>query len=83
MTAPAGGYIYTAAVIDASGSPSVSTFNGEGTETGSKWHGGSNVFGVTGNGGAIRCGLWFKVSTGTGTVGSGHVSVVALPRAVS
>lgn len=83
VTAPAGGYIYTAAVIDASGSPSVSTFNGEGTETGSKWHGGSNVFGVTGNGGAIRCGLWFKVSTGTGTVGSGHVSVVALPRAVS
>ncbi len=84
VTAPGADYIYTGAIIDAlGGSPTISQFNGEGTSTGSKYHGATLAFGVTGNGGAVRCGLWFKVGSGTGSVGSGSVTILALPRASS
>lgn len=83
VTAPPGGYIYVTAAVDIQSTPVTSTFNGEGTESGSKWHGGSIAHGITGTGGTQRAGLWFKVNTGTGFVGSGNVTIVALPRLVS
>jgi hypothetical protein len=86
VTAPGAGYIYTAAIIDSGGvlgAPVVSAFNGEGTSTGSKFHPGTLMSGVTGSGASIRCGLWFKVDTGSGSVGSGSVTIAAMPRVVS